>query len=153
MDTQSQTRPVFSVVISILIMLMGAVAFSSLGVGQYPEIVPPTVNVTLTYPGASAETIAETVADPLEESINGVEDMLYMSSQSTGDGHMTITITFRLGTDLDKAQVLVQNAIMSLNLASITVHGVGQLFRRRVLEMHRLPRIRTHAGRNEEEPR
>ncbi len=104
-------RPVFSVVISILIMLMGAIAFSQLGVGQYPEIVPPTVNVTLTYPGASAETIAETVADPLEEQINGVEDMLYMSSQSTGDGNLQITVTFALGTDLDKAQELVQDRV------------------------------------------
>jgi hydrophobe/amphiphile efflux-1 (HAE1) family protein len=104
-------RPVFSVVISILIMLMGAVAFAGLGVGQYPEIVPPTVNVTLTYPGASAETIAETVADPLEEQINGVEDMLYMSSQSTGDGNLQITVTFALGTDLDKAQELVQDRV------------------------------------------
>jgi HAE1 family hydrophobic/amphiphilic exporter-1 len=104
-------RPVFSVVIAILITLMGAIAFPNLGVGQYPEIVPPTVNVTLTYPGASAETIAETVADPLEESINGVEDMLYMSSQSTGDGSLQITVTFALGTDLDKAQELVQDRV------------------------------------------
>ena len=73
-------HPVFSVVISVLITLLGAIAFPNLGVGQYPEIVPPTVNVTLTYAGASAETIAETVADPIEEQINGVEDMLYMSS-------------------------------------------------------------------------
>ncbi|HEY6579441.1 MAG TPA: efflux RND transporter permease subunit [Rhizomicrobium sp.] len=104
-------RPVFSVVISVLITLMGVIAFGNLGVAQYPEIVPPTVNVTLTYPGASAETLAETVADPLEEQINGVENMLYMSSQSTGDGNLQITVTFALGTDLDKAQELVQDRV------------------------------------------
>jgi HAE1 family hydrophobic/amphiphilic exporter-1 len=104
-------RPVFAVVISVLIVLLGGIAYPNLGAAQYPEIVPPTVNVTLTYPGASAETIAETVADPIEEQINGVEDMLYMSSQSTGDGNLQITVTFKLGTDLDKAQELVQNRV------------------------------------------
>ena len=104
-------RPVFAVVIAVLITLLGAVAFPNLGAAQYPEIVPPTVNVTLTYPGASAETLAETVADPLEEQINGVENMIYMSSNSTGDGNLQITVTFKLGTDLDKAQELVQNRV------------------------------------------
>lgn len=104
-------RPVFAVVIAILITLLGAIAFPNLGAAQYPEIVPPTVNVTLTYPGASAETIAETVADPIEEQINGVQDMLYMSSQSTGDGNLQITVTFKLGTDLDKDQELVQDRV------------------------------------------
>ncbi len=104
-------RPVFAAVIAILITLVGLIAYPSLPVAQYPEIAPPTVTVNATYPGASAETVAETVATPIEEQINGVEDMLYMSSQSTGDGHMTITVTFRLGTDLDKAQVLVQNRV------------------------------------------
>ena len=104
-------RPVFAVVISILIVLLGAIAYPNLGAAQYPEIVPPTVNVTLTYPGASAETIAETVADPIEEQINGVEDMIYMSSQSTGDGNLQITVTFKLGADLDKAQELVQDRV------------------------------------------
>ena len=104
-------RPVFAVVIAVLITLLGAIAFPNLGAAQYPEIVPPTVNVTLTYPGASAETIAETVADPIEEQINGVEDMIYMSSNSTGDGNLQITVTFKLGTDLDKAQELVQNRV------------------------------------------
>src|SRR5580658_399935 len=104
-------RPVFAVVIAVLITLMGAIAYPNLGAAQYPQIVPPTVNVTLNYPGASAETIAETVADPIEEQINGVEDMLYMSSQSTGDGALQITVTFKLGTDLDKAQELVQSRV------------------------------------------
>ena len=104
-------RPVFAVVIAVLITLLGAIAFPNLGAAQYPEIIPPTVNVTLTYPGASAETLASTVADPLEEQINGVEDMIYMSSNSTGDGNLQITVTFKLGADLDKAQELVQNRV------------------------------------------
>jgi len=104
-------RPVFAVVIAILITLLGGIAYPNLGAAQYPQIVPPTVNITLTYPGASAETIAETVADPIEEQINGVEDMIYMSSQSTGDGNLQITVTFKLGTDLDKAQELVQDRV------------------------------------------
>ena len=104
-------RPVFAVVIAILITLLGGIAFPLLGAAQYPEIVPPTVNVTLTYAGASAETIAQTVADPIEEQINGVENMIYMSSQSTGDGNLQITVTFKLGTDLDKAQELVQDRV------------------------------------------
>jgi HAE1 family hydrophobic/amphiphilic exporter-1 len=104
-------RPVFAAVIAILITLVGAVAYPTLAVSQYPDISPPTVNVTATYPGASAETLADTVAAPIEEQINGVDDMLYMSSQSTGDGHLTITVTFKLGTDPDKAQVLVENRV------------------------------------------
>ena len=104
-------RPVFAAVIAILITLLGLIAYPTLPVAQYPEIAPPTVTVNASYAGASAETVAETVATPIELQINGVEDMLYMSSQSTGDGHMTITVTFKLGTDLDKAQVLVQNRV------------------------------------------
>src|SRR5579875_2462678 len=104
-------RPVFAAVIAIIITILGALAYPTLPVAQYPQIVPPTVNVTATYPGASAEALAEQVADPIEEQVNGVEDMLYMSSNSTGDGHLTITVTFGLGTDLDKAQVLVQNRV------------------------------------------
>src|SRR5580693_4082039 len=102
-------RPVFAAVIAILITLVGAIAFPTLPIAQYPEIAPPTVNVTATYPGASAETLADSVATPIEEQINGVENMLYMSSQSTGDGHLTITVTFRLGADIDKDLVLVEN--------------------------------------------
>ncbi|HEX2525408.1 MAG TPA: multidrug efflux RND transporter permease subunit [Geminicoccus sp.] len=104
-------RPIFAAVVSILITIIGAIAYIELPVAQYPEVAPPTVTVTASYPGASAEIVADTVAAPLEQQINGVEDMLYMSSQSTADGNLTITITFQLGTDLDQAQVLVQNRV------------------------------------------
>ncbi|MHA6720461.1 efflux RND transporter permease subunit [Sphingomonas sp. RS6] len=105
------TRPIFAAVISIVITILGAIAYFALPISQYPDIVPPTVTVTASYPGASAETVAETVAAPIEQEINGVDDMLYQSSQSTGDGNVTITVTFKPGTDLDAAQVLVQNRV------------------------------------------
>ena len=104
-------RPIFAAVLSILIVVFGVVAYPSLPVAQYPEIAPPTVVVNATFPGANAETLAETVAAPLEESINGVEHMIYMSSSSTGDGALAITVTFAQGTDVDQAQVLVQNRV------------------------------------------
>ena len=104
-------RPIFAAVVSILITMIGAVAYLSLPVSQYPEIAPPTIQVTATYPGASAEVVSDTVATPLEQEINGVEGMLYMLSQATSDGRLTLTITFELGTDLDEAQVLVQNRV------------------------------------------
>ena len=104
-------RPIFAAVLSILIVIVGVVAYPGLPVGQYPEIAPPTVTVQAQYPGATAETMAETVAVPLEQQINGVEDMIYMSSSALGDGTLTITISFSLGTDVDSAQVLVQNRV------------------------------------------
>src|SRR4051812_1499192 len=104
-------RPIFATVLSIVLLLVGSIAYTALPVAQYPEIAPPTIVVRASYPGADAETVAATVATPLEQQVNGVEDMLYMSSYSTGDGAMALTVTFKLGTDLDKAQVLVQNRV------------------------------------------
>src|SRR5437764_3831499 len=104
-------RPIFAGVISALIFIVGLLAMWRLPISEYPEVVPPTVVVRATYPGANPKTIADTVASPLEQAINGVEDSLYMFSQATSDGVMTLTVTFKLGTDIDKAQVQVQNRV------------------------------------------
>src|ERR1700745_3493287 len=104
-------RPSFACVLTSCVTLVGLGALAILPVAQYPEIVPPTVQITTVYPGASADTVSRTVATPLDQQINGVENMLYMSSQSTGDGRLTITVTFRIGTDLNVAQMLTQNRV------------------------------------------
>src|SRR6266436_5125958 len=104
-------RPIFAWVVSIVILLMGLVAVVTLPVAQYPEITPPTVQVTCIYPGANAQVIADSVAAPIEQQVNGVERMMYMSSQCTNDGAYNLTVTFELGTDLNFAQVLVQNRV------------------------------------------
>ncbi|TLX57617.1 multidrug efflux RND transporter permease subunit [Stutzerimonas nosocomialis] len=104
-------RPIFAAVLSLIILIGGAIALFQLPISEYPEVVPPTVVVRANFPGANPKVIGETVASPLEQAINGVEGMLYMSSQATADGKMTLTITFALGTDLDTAQVQVQNRV------------------------------------------
>src|SRR5499427_1001412 len=104
-------RPIFAGVLSAVIFLVGLIAMWRLPISEYPEVVPPTIVVRATYPGANPKTIAETVASPLEQAINGVENSQYMFSQSTGDGMMALTVTFKLGTDVDKAQVQVQNRV------------------------------------------
>src|SRR5438445_10423794 len=102
-------RPIFASVLSIVIVLAGGIALFTLPVAQYPEIAPPTVEVSASYPGANAQVVADTVAAPIEQQVNGVENMMYMSSQCTNDGNYRLTITFKLGVDLNMAQVLVQN--------------------------------------------
>ena len=104
-------RPIFAGVLSLLMLLAGLIALRGLPISEYPEVVPPSVVVRAQYPGANPKVIAETVATPLEEAINGVEGMLYMGSQATSDGLMTLTVTFKLGTDPDQAQQLVQNRV------------------------------------------
>lgn len=107
----SINQPILAMVLSIVLLIVGAIAYRTLPVAEYPQVAPPTVVVTTQYPGASAQTVSDTVATPIEQEINGVEDMEYLYSQATSNGQLNITVTFKLGTDLDKAQVLVQNRV------------------------------------------
>lgn len=129
-------RPIFAMVISILITMAGGLAVFTLPISQYPQITPPTVQVDCNYPGASAQVVAESVAAPIEQFVNGVEDMLYMSSQCTSDGSYTLTITFKLGKDLNLAQILVQNRV-NLALPSLpdVVRATGVTTRKRSPEI------------------
>src|SRR5213596_2000424 len=120
-------RPVLANVLAILMMVIGGVAMFALPVAQYPDVVPPTVQVTTRYPGASASTVVETVALPIEQQVNGVEGMIYMQSYSGADGSYALTVTFKIGTDLNFAQVLVQNRVSSALSSlpqSVQVQGV-----------------------------
>src|SRR3954466_862420 len=106
-------RPVLANVLAILMIVIGAVALFALPVAQYPDVVPPTVQVTTRYPGASARTVVDSVALPIEQQVNGVEGMIYMQSYAAADGSYTLTVTFNIGVDLNFAQVLVQNRVQS----------------------------------------
>lgn len=125
-------RPIFASVLSILITLAGGIAVFTLPIAQYPPVAPPTVQVDCNYPGASAQVVAQTVASPIEQQVNGVEDMLYMSSQSTNDGSYTLTVTFKPGVNLNLAQVLVQNRVsLALPLLPDVVRQTGVMTKKR----------------------
>ena len=125
-------RPIFASVVSILIMLTGAIAVLSLPIAQYPQITPPAVQVTIAYPGASAQVVADTVAAPIEQQVNGVEGMLYMFSQMGNDGTYSLTVTFEVGTDLNTALVMVQNRVaLALPLLPTSVQNEGITIRKR----------------------
>src|SRR3954454_7611286 len=120
-------RPVLANVLAILMVVIGAVALYGLPVAQYPDVVPPTVQVTTRYPGASARTVVDTIALPIEQQVNGVEGMIYMQSYAGADGTYSLTVTFKIGTDLNFAQVLVQNRVSSALSSlpqSVQVQGV-----------------------------
>src|SRR6187431_57840 len=104
-------RPVLACVFSVVILLLGGIAAGLLPVAEYPQVTPPMVRVSAVYPGANARVVADTIAAPIEQQINGVENMMYMSSQSNNDGSYSLTVTFKLGVDLDTAQVQVQNRV------------------------------------------
>ncbi len=120
-------RPIFATVMAIIMILAGVITVKTLPIAQYPDITPPTVMVRATYPGADAKTVAETVGVPIEESVNGVEGMMYMSSNSSSDGSYSLTVTFENGTDVDDATIKVQNLVNQAEAqlpSAVTQQGV-----------------------------
>ena len=129
-------RPIFATVLSLAITLAGALAVGTLPLSQYPPVTPPTIQVDCNYPGASAQVVAEAIAAPVEQQVNGVEKMLYMTSQCTSDGSYTLTVTFDIGTDLNMAQVLVQNRVnLALPNLPDVVRATGVTTRKRSPEI------------------
>src|SRR5580700_10453322 len=129
-------RPIFATVLSVLITLIGGIALLFLSVAQYPRITPPGVSVSISYPGASAQVVAETVAAPIEQSVNGVQGMLYMSSNSGSDGSYSLSVTFEVGTDLNTALVMVQNRVtLALPLLPSSVQNQGITIRKKTPDM------------------
>jgi multidrug efflux pump subunit AcrB len=119
-------RPIFASVVSIIFVILGGVGFVRLPVAQYPDIAPPTITVQGQYPGASADVVAATVVTPIEQQINGVENMIYVSSNSTSDGNFQISVSFDIGTNLDTAQVQVQNRVsVALPRLPADVRAIG----------------------------
>ena len=133
-------RPVLANVLAVLMVVIGGAALFQLPVAQYPNVVPPTIQVTTRYPGAGARTVVDTVALPIEQQVNGVDGMIYMQSYSAADGSYTLTVTFRIGMDINFAQVLVQNRVSSA-LASTAAVGAGAR-RHRAAEIDGGPAVR-----------
>src|SRR3954454_25350098 len=141
-------RPIFAAVVSILIALAGGLALVYLPVAQYPEISPPAVTISITYPGASAQVVADTVAAPIEQQVNGVPGMLYMSSNSGNDGSYTLTVTFEIGTDLNAALVMVQNRVqLALPLLPTEVQNQGITVRKKTPDLLNLVNFYSPDGR------
>jgi hypothetical protein len=141
-------RPIFAAVLSIVITLTGGIALVSLPIAQYPPVTPPAVSVTIAYPGASAQVVADTVAAPIEQQVNGVEGMLYMSSQMGNDGSYTLAVTFDIGTDLDTALVMVQNRVqLAEPLLPISVQNQGITIRKKTPDILNLINFYSPDGR------
>src|ERR1700742_4106715 len=141
-------RPIFAAVVSIVITLVGAIALYYLPIAQYPAISPPAVTVSISYPGASAQVVADTVAAPIEQQVNGVPGMLYMSSQMGNDGSYTLTVTFDIGTDLNTALVMVQTRVqLAMPLLPTSVQNQGITIRKKTPDLLMMVSLYSPDGR------